>query len=115
YPPAFGPRYAFTVTVDARSYSRNSGRIACDTETGSPDEHNARATAISFSGLAKENRRHTAMASAPLALTFSTSSRSSWSWGLLNTVPSEAVRSAIPKRISAGTMQAGGVANQSYR
>jgi len=46
-----GPTYAFTTVVDARSYSRNSGYTACDTEqyTASP---NARTTASSCDALA---------------------------------------------------------------
>ena len=57
-----GCRYALTATVLIRSYSRNSGRISCDTDSGTPSLFSAAATAFSFSGLAKENSSHTAIA-----------------------------------------------------
>ena len=51
-----GATYAFNTVVEVRSYSRNSGTISLDTETGSPDSPSpstiASATARSWAGFA---------------------------------------------------------------
>ncbi len=50
-----GCRYALITTVDVRSYSRNSGRIWCEIDNGTPSASNDSATASSFFALANEN------------------------------------------------------------
>ncbi len=92
-----GARYAFTTVVDARSYSRNSGKIRCDAETGIPSSRNAASTRRSVFGFAKANSKLIATASAPLAFTPSTSAASSASVGSRRISPSALTRSATPK------------------
>src|ERR1017187_274332 len=48
-------------TVEVRSYSRNSGRIWWEMESGTASELSASATANSFLGFAKEKRSEMAM------------------------------------------------------
>ena len=111
--PTRGARYAFTTVVDARSYSRNSGRIRCDAETGIPSCSSAASTRFSVPGLANEKSSDMATASAPLARTASTSASSSSSLGSRSASPSALTRSATPKRSSRGTRHTGIGANQS--
>ena len=48
-------------TVDVRSYSRYSGNIWCDSDTGTPSGESALATRRSCSGFANEKSRQTAI------------------------------------------------------
>ena len=61
----------------ARSYSRNSGRISCDTDSGSASSSSTRPIACSFSGLANENSVEMAIDSAPLVCDIAASTRRS--------------------------------------
>ncbi len=47
YPLITGARYALITVVEVRSYSRNSGKISCDTETRYPARRSAAATRAS--------------------------------------------------------------------
>ena len=67
-----GESAALTTVVEARSYSRNSGRMRCEVDTGIPRRCNATSTRFSVAGFANEKSSEIAAASAPLARTFST-------------------------------------------
>ena len=99
----------------ARSYSRNSGTIWCETEIGSPRARNCPTIFFSCSEFAKEKSSEIATLSALLARIFLRSLASSPSAGESRTSPSALIRSLTPKRNSCGTMHGAGVAIQSYR
>ena len=90
-------------TVEVRSYSRNSGRISCEIESGTSIAFKALVTASSFLALAKENRSEMAMDCGFAAVTRAASERNSSGLGSVKISPSAEVRSWIPKRRSLGT------------
>ena len=97
-----------------RSYSRNSGRIRCETESGFPRSASAAATASSFSGLANENNNETAMASGATLIIASRSLVNSASDGRSRMRPLQSVLSATPNRISRRTNGATRSKKKSY-
>ncbi len=64
-----GDTAALMAVVAVRSYSRYSGRISCERETGRPRARSASPSIASCSGRRKEKSRHTATDSAPEAAT----------------------------------------------
>src|SRR5580658_3935442 len=102
-------------TVEPRSYSRNSGRILCEMEMGSPSGSSACVTNCSLAGFAKEKSNDNAMDSAPLSRILSRSRERCSEVGERRISPSALVRSSTPKRNDGGTMQGKGEWNQSYR
>ena len=52
-----GARYALTTVVEARSYSRNSGRMRCEVEMGNPKRSNAASTRRSVVRICKRKQQ----------------------------------------------------------
>ena len=90
-------------TVESRSYSRNSGRISLETETGSPSRRTARAAVCWFEAFANEKRKQMAKDSTRARRTRRTSSAISRELGRRRTFPPAPILSAIPQRRSRGT------------
>src|ERR1700724_2789431 len=90
-------------TVEVRSYSRNSGRIWWEIESGTRKGSSVLATASSFCGFAKEKSREIATDCGLAAPICAARERSSSPVGDLRISPSLAVRSLIPKRRSFAT------------
>ena len=96
-----------TTVVEVRSNSRYSGRISCETETGSPVAARARANNFSWAGFTKEKSRQTATESAPLRTTARAIRAISALDGASRTRPSESSLSRSPRRRACGTSGSG--------
>ena len=85
------------MVVLARSYSRQSGEMSLDTETGTPGSRfrSSRASARSWAGFAYEKRRLTAMATPATA----PSSRRSTAAATRSSSPSVRGRSTVPSLV----------------
>ena len=77
-------------TVDVRSYSRNSGIIWCEMDSGSARSFSAAATAFSFFVFAKENSREMAIACGFASAILASSESSSSQLGVVRISPSAA-------------------------